>query len=87
MRRRAPLLSEAALGGIERHLTDRERRRAELSERARRLRRAAQTAMAHLHDGHDISREIREIQRDTAELTRWIDRHAPADAGLAHDAL
>jgi len=82
-----PLLSEGALAGIERHLTDRERRRAELAERARRLRRAAQTAMAHLHEGRPIGREIALVQAETGELVRWIDRHAASDAGLAHDAL
>ena len=86
-RRRTSLLSEATLGGIERHLSERERRRAELSERARRLRRAAQTAMAHLHDGQAVGREIAAIQRDTSDLARWIVRHAPSDAPLAHDAL
>ncbi len=43
--------------------------------------------MAHLHDGQDIEREIAAIRRDTAELARWIDRNAPADAALAHDAF
>jgi translin len=86
-RPRRPLLSEKALSGIERHLSDRERRRAELSERARQLRRAAQTAMAHLHDGKDVAGEIVFIQKETSDLVRWIDRHAAADAPLAHDAL
>ncbi|MCI4360781.1 MAG: hypothetical protein L3J91_03685 [Thermoplasmata archaeon] len=80
-------MSEQALAGIERHLSDRERRRAELSERARMLRRAAQAAMAHLHDGKDVGREITAIQKETADLVRWIDRNAGPDAGLAHDAL
>jgi translin len=84
---RRPLLSEKALGGIERHLSDRERRRAELTERARLLRRAAQTAMAHLHDGQDVAGEVRAIQRETSELVRWIERHAAPDSALAHDAL
>jgi translin len=75
------------MAGIERHLSGREQRRAELSERARRLRRAAQTAMAHLHDGKDIEGEIAVIQKDTGELVRWIELHAPSDAALAHDAL
>jgi translin len=82
-----PLLSEKAFFGIERHLADRERRRAELSERARRLRRAAQTAMSRLHEGQAIERELAQIRQETIALVRWIDRHAPSDAGLAHDAL
>jgi translin len=86
-RRRRALLSETALQGIEHHLTDRERRRAELAERARLLRRAAQAAMAHLHDGRDVGAEIAEIQRETRDLARWIERKAAPDAALAHDAL
>jgi len=43
--------------------------------------------MAHLHDGRDIEGEIGVIQQETHDLVRWIDRHAAADAALAHDAL
>lgn len=82
-----PLLSEAALAAIERHLGDRERRRDELAERARHLRRAAQGAMGRLHDRQEVGREMAALGRETRELQAWVHRSAAADAGLAHDAL
>jgi translin len=43
--------------------------------------------MAHLHDGQETVDEIAAIRASTTELVRWVGRHAPADAALAHDAL
>jgi translin len=81
------LLAESALVAIEQHLADRERRRTELAERARQLRRAAQATMAHLHEGRPVAREVAQVRAALAEVSAWVRRHARADAGLAHDAL
>jgi translin len=83
----APLLPEPALAAIERHLGRREARRADLAERARRLRRLAQAMMAHLHDGRTVDREVTQVRRELQELVWWVGRNAPADAALAHDAF
>ncbi len=82
-----PIVPEATLRGVERHLARREARRADLYERARRLRRAAQTAMAHLHEGRSVSREVAAVRRELAALAAWVVEVAPSDAALAHDAL
>jgi translin len=86
---RAPpvLVPEATLVSIERHLKSREDRRADLAERARRLRRSAQSTMTRLHAGADVRSAIAEVRRETAALARWVRGHATADAALAHDAL
>jgi translin len=83
----APLLPEAALEKIDRHLKDREARRAELAERARLLRRRAQSAMTRLHAGAPTAREMTAIRREAGRLARWVSDRSPQDAGLAHDAL
>lgn len=81
------LVPEATLTAIERHLRARERRRTDLAERARRLRRNAQSSMTRLHAGADVRREILAVRRETAALAKWVAQHAAADAPLAHDAL
>ncbi|HEV2429281.1 MAG TPA: hypothetical protein VGV64_05485 [Thermoplasmata archaeon] len=85
--RRSPLLGERAIRSIERHLMRRERRREELFEESQRLRRAAQGAMARLHEGRSIEAEIRSIERGARALARRGHRKGRGEAGLAHDAL
>jgi len=86
-RRAVPLVRESTLRRVERHLAAREARRTELFERARALRRAAQVAMAHLHEGRAVGREMKEVRAGLASLSTWVRRTAPADAALAHDAF
>lgn len=78
---------EPVLGAIEAHLRQRELRRDELHQRARRLRRAAQGAMGRLHEGQDVSAELAEVRRSAAELADWLRREGRGDEALAHDAL
>jgi translin len=85
--RRAPVLAEATVAAIDAHLKGREARRAELSERARRLRRDAQNAMSRLHAGEAVAADIGKVRRETGRLAAWVRRNSPIDAGLAHDAL
>lgn len=72
---------------IDTHLKAREARRTELTERSRRLRRDAQSAMSRLHGGEAVADDIAKIRTETRELARWVRRYASLDAGLAHDAL
>ena len=78
---------ESVLGGIDAHLQQREHRRAELYQRARRLRRLAQGTMGRIHEGHDVDAAVGEIRRDAAEMARWLKEEGRGDEGLAHDAL
>ena len=84
---RAARVPESVLGTIEAHLRQRELRRDELHQRARRLRRLAQGTMGQIHEGHVVDRELAEIRREAAELTDWLHREGRGDEGLAHDAL
>jgi translin len=43
--------------------------------------------MGHLHEGKDVTAELREIRTTAAELTDWLHREGRGDEGLAHDAL
>jgi translin len=82
-----PLLDPAAVEAIEAHLSERERRRDEIAEAARRLRRRAQGAMAAVHEGRPSPGEIAGIREEARALARRVHGEARADAGLAHDAL
>jgi len=75
------------VSAIDAHLKARELRRTQLAERARRLRRDAQNAMARLHGGEVVAAEVAKIRLETRALARWVRRNAAVDAGLAHDAL
>jgi len=85
--RAPPGVSEAALAGIEAHLRQRELRREELYQRARRLRRLAQSTMSRVHTDHRVPPAIAEVRRDLAELADWLHREGRGDEGLATDAL
>ncbi len=78
---------ELALSGIEAHLRQRELRREELYQRARRLRRLAQTSMSRMHSDHAVPPAVAEIRRDLGELADWLRREGRGDEPLAFDAL
>jgi translin len=80
-------VAESAVAAIDAHLKGREARRADLSERARRRRRDAQSAMSRLHAGEPVARDVARVRGDLRALARWVRTNAPHDAGLAHDAL
>ena len=80
-------VAEPALAGIEAHLRQRELRREELYQRARRLRRLAQTSMSRMHSDHTVPPAVAEIRRDLAELADWLRREGRGDEPLALDAL
>jgi translin len=82
-----PGLSETTLAGIEAHLRQRELRREELYQRARRLRRLAQGTMARLHAEHATPPAVADVRTELTELTDWLHREGRGDEGLAHDAL
>ncbi|HTT14709.1 MAG TPA: hypothetical protein VMG81_02895 [Thermoplasmata archaeon] len=79
-------MPEVVLAGIEAHLRQRELRREELYQRARRLRRLAQATMTRLHAERSAPHEIAEIRRDVAELSDWVRREGRGDEPLALDA-
>jgi len=83
----SPGVPESVLAAIEAHLRSREVRREELYQRARRLRRLAQTTMNHLHSGSPTEADLAEIRRSMAELSDWLHREGRGDEGLAADAL
>ncbi|HYB63486.1 MAG TPA: hypothetical protein VEE86_03575 [Thermoplasmata archaeon] len=82
-----PALEEAILGSIEAHLRQRELRREELYQQARRLRRLAQATMTRLHVGAAQTAELFAVRTALAELSDRLRREGRADEPLAHDAL
>ncbi len=83
----SPGVPEPVLVSIEAHLRSREVRREELYQRARRLRRLAQTTMNHLHTGGPTEADLAEIRRSMSELSDWLHREGRGDEGIAADAL
>ncbi|HTW39779.1 MAG TPA: hypothetical protein VMF04_02830 [Thermoplasmata archaeon] len=80
-------MPDTVLLSIEAHLRQRELRREDLFQRARRLRRLSQATMTHLHSNGSAAPEIAEIRRLTAELADWLKREGRGDEPLALDAL
>jgi translin len=80
-------LGESVLGSIEVHLRQRELRREELYQQARRLRRLAQVTMTRLHVGAAEPGEIASVRTSLRELSDRLRREGRADEPLAHDAL
>ncbi len=78
---------ESVLAGIEAHLRQRELRREDLYQRARRLRRLAQGTMTRLHADGSAAADLAEIRRAMAELSDWLRREGRGDEPLALDAL
>jgi len=82
-----PGVPETALAAIEAHLRQRELRREELYQRARRLRRLAQATMSRLHADHAVPPAVADVRRELADLADWLRRDGGGDEGLAMDAL
>lgn len=80
-------IPEGVLAGIEAHLRQRELRREDLYQRARRLRRLSQGTMARLHAEGSAAADLAEIRRATAELADWLRREGRGDEPLALDAF
>jgi translin len=80
-------LPEGILAAIESHLQQRESRRDDLYQRARRLRRLAQGTMIRLHEGTGAKAEVAEVRRAASELAEFVQRDARGDASVALDAL
>ncbi len=78
---------EGVLAAIEAHLRQRELRREDLYQRARRLRRLAQGTMARLHVEGTAPADLSEIRRAAAELADWLRREGRGDEPLALDAF
>jgi translin len=78
---------EAVLASIEAHLRQRELRREDLYQRARRLRRLAQGTMGRLHVDGGAPTDLAEIRRAMAELADWLRREGRGDEPLALDAF
>jgi len=82
-----PGVPETSLASIEAHLRQRELRREELYQRARRLRRLAQATMSRLHADHAVPPAVADVRRELADLADWLRREGRGDEGLAMDAL
>jgi len=78
---------ESVLSTIEAHLRQRELRREDLYQRARRLRRLSQTTMNRLHAEGAAPIELGEIRRGMADLADWLRREGRGDEAMALDAL
>ncbi|MCI4363062.1 MAG: hypothetical protein L3K13_01980 [Thermoplasmata archaeon] len=83
----ATVLPEKVLEEIETHLKARERRREELADRARRLRRLSQVAMTEVHAGTSTPSWFEEIREETAKLAEFLRTEGHGDSGLALDGL
>ena len=82
-----PAVPDGVLAAIETHLRQREIRREELYQQARRLRRLAQGTMTRLHAGVPSSGDLAAIRASLAELSERLRREGRADEPIAHDAL
>jgi len=80
-------VSEGTLASIEAHLRQRELRREELYQRARRLRRLSQSTMSRLHADRAVPPAVADVRRDLSELADWLRRDGRGDEGIALDAL
>ncbi len=78
---------EGVLATIEAHLRQRELRREDLYQRARRLRRLAQGTMARLHSEGAAPADLAEIRRAMAETSDWLRREGRGDEPIALDAF
>jgi translin len=83
----SPVLGEAVLAAIEAHLRQRELRREELYQQARRLRRLAQATMTRLHVGSADPAELAAVRASLTELSDRLRRDGRADEPLVLDAL
>jgi translin len=83
----SPGVPESVLGTIEAHLRQRELRREDLYQRARRLRRLAQGTMTRLHLDGTAPADLAEIRRAMADLADWLRREGRGDETMAMDAF
>ncbi|MGA9839905.1 MAG: hypothetical protein WBS16_05655 [Thermoplasmata archaeon] len=83
----SPGVPDTVLATIEAHLRQRELRREDLYQRARRLRRLSQGTMTRLHSDGTAAHELGEIRRSMAELAEWLHREGRGDEPLALDAF
>ncbi|HXQ48289.1 MAG TPA: hypothetical protein VN842_00710, partial [Thermoplasmata archaeon] len=75
----SPGVPESVLAAIEAHLRQRELRREDLYQRARRLRRLAQSTMTRIHSSGKVPPEEAEIRRGMADLSDWLRREGRGD--------
>jgi translin len=85
--RPAPVVPEVILGEIEARLRQRELRREEVHDRARRLRRVAQGLMTRLHEDAASPAEVAELRRAMEGFADELRDELRDDAFLAQDAL
>lgn len=83
----SPGVPENVLSTIEAHLRQRELRREDLYQRARRLRRLAQGTMARLHAEGSAPSDLAEVRRSMADLADWLRREGRGDEPMALDAF
>lgn len=80
-------LGEGILATIETHLRQRELRREELYQKARRLRRLAQSTMTRLHSDGRADPELATVRSTLGDLADWLRREGRGDEPIALDAL
>ncbi|MGI0130290.1 MAG: hypothetical protein ACREEC_09110 [Thermoplasmata archaeon] len=85
--KRNSLLGEPTIRQIEAHLKRREKRRDDLFDASRALRRRAQGIMGRIHEGRPVGVEIAGLARSARTLAQRVRGEAGSDRGLAHDAL
>lgn len=78
---------EPVLAEIEAHLHQREMRREELYQQARRLRRLSQAAVSHLHSGPADRADLATVRRLLTELATTVRRDGRGDEPIALDAF
>ncbi len=78
---------EAVLASIEAHLRQREMRREDLYEQARRLRRLSQATMGRLHTDGAAAADLEKVRGMLANLSDWLRREGRGDEPIALDAL
>jgi translin len=81
------VLGEELLTDLESRLRQRELRREEVHDRARRLRRSAQTLMGRLHEGTANPAELAELRRSLSEFASELRDDLRDESALALDAL
>ncbi|MGB6500678.1 MAG: hypothetical protein WBG19_04675 [Thermoplasmata archaeon] len=83
----SPPIPEPVLAAIDDHLRDREKRREELYQHARRLRRLSQATVGRLHVERGLVPEVAVIRRTLAELAASVRKDGRGDEPVALDAF
>jgi translin len=84
---RPPPIPESVLSSIETHLREREKRREDLYQQARRLRRQSQATVARLHASGAAREELAAVRRTLADLAETVRREGRADEPVTLDAF